>query len=154
MARDDNVFALRPGQGATRGDLPVPLDELAQTVGEIGCFLEEIGPLVGSGAGFGAARVAPVFLQMTVVEERLEELSGISVTTWPDVRWALHFCDARVRALAAIRASAEPSYGMQGSTRPPYAWEDRNPGFAAVGQALGDVRDLIVDRYLKTHPAC
>ena len=107
MSQDsDNVVYPRFGQDAA-DDLPVPVEDLAETVGAIGRCLDKIDPEPELASTSGAMKVTPLLLQMSVVEERLQELADIRVTTWQDVGWALHFSDARVRALASIQESVE-----------------------------------------------
>jgi hypothetical protein len=93
---------------------------------------------------------------MSTVEERLEKLAEIKVTTWPDVRWALRFSDARVRALTYVRASAASLQTKRNHAGPQRAREDNlGSGEAgALSNALQGVRDLIVTRYPQTRQAC
>jgi len=71
------------------------------------------------------------------------------------VRWALHFSNARARALTYIRASAASLRKPQNHVEAHKSWED-NVGFGEVGalsSALQGVRDLIVTRYPQTRQA-
>jgi hypothetical protein len=156
MARNgDNVTHLPSHRDPVDGSLPLPVEELAEVVGAIGRCLAEIGSEPHSGAGFGRVTNTPLLLQMSTVEQRLEKLAEIKVTTWPDVRWALHFSNARVRALTYIRASAASLQTTRNYARPQRTREE-NVGLAGVGamsNALQGVRDLIVTRYPQTRQA-
>jgi hypothetical protein len=114
------------------GDLPLPVEELAKAVEAIRRCLAEIASEPRSGAGFGCRDNTLLLLHISTVQQRLENLSEIKVTTWPDVRWALHFSNARIRALTYMRA----------------------PEVDALRSALGGVRELIVTRYPQTLQAC
>ena len=152
----DNVIPLYLGREIADGDLPVPVEELAEVVGAIGRCLDEIGSEPEPRAIGGKVTATPLLLHMTTVEQQLEKLTEITVTTWPDVRWALHFCNARVRALGCIRASAAWFQTARSYSEPLRAWEEDSAfvEFGAVRRALRDVRDLIVDRYPQTRPTC
>jgi hypothetical protein len=156
MVRDsDNLIPLHPGGDLDDGDLPLPVEELSETVSVIGRCLAEIGSEFEPGAWFSGISTTPLLLHMTTVEQQLENLAEITVTTWPDVRWALHFCDARIRALTYIRASATWSRRACSYHEPPRA-RQHVPVFAefgAMSRALRDVRDLIVKRYPQTRGA-
>jgi translation elongation factor EF-4 len=127
-----NVTHLPLRRDAADGDLPLPVEELARAVDAIRRCLAEISSEPRSGAGFGRPVDTLLLLHISTVQQRLEKLSEIKVTTWPDVRWALHFSNARIRAITYMRA----------------------PEVAALSSALGGVRDLIVTRYPQTLQAC
>jgi hypothetical protein len=152
----DNVTYLHPRRDVADGDLPLPVEELAEAVGAIGRCLAEIFPEPNSGLSFGRVTNTPLLLQMSTVEERLEKLAEIKVTTWPDVRWALHFSNARVRALTYVRASAASLQTTRNHAGPRRAREENlGSGEAgALSNALQGVRDLIVTRYPQTRQAC
>ena len=157
MTRDgDNVTYLQPRRDLADGDLPLPVAELAEAVGAIGRCLAEIFPEPSSGAGFGRVTNTPLLLQMSTVEQRLEKLAEIKVTTWPDVRWALRFSNARVRALTYVRASATSLQMARNHAGPQRSREENlSSGEAgALSNALQGVRDLIVTRYPQTRRAC
>lgn len=96
----DNLFPLHPSRVTLDGELPLPVEELAEVVGAIGRCLAEISSKAGSGASVGKTMATPLLLHMSTVEQWLGKLDEINVTTWPDARWALLFCNARVRANA------------------------------------------------------
>jgi hypothetical protein len=154
MAEHGKVI-LHPGRRIADNGVRLSLQELGEVVGEIGRCLAEIGSEPSRGHGFGQVTTTPILLQMTAVEQRLENLSEITVTTWPDARWALLFCHARSRALTSIRESTallEMARQYGESTR---AWEGGAGfvDFGALRRALRGVRDLIVERYPQTLPA-
>jgi hypothetical protein len=155
MPNGGNVIPLRPGRGAIDGDLPLPVEELTETVGVIGRCLAQISSEPEPATRPGRTTVTPFLLRMTMVEQQLEKLSSITVTTWPDVHWALRFCNARVRALSYIRESAASLQMARSCTEPPDAWgEDiRFVEMDAVSDALRDLRNLVVERYPETRPA-
>ena len=153
MHNSDNVIYLHPGRDIADGDLLPSLADLTEAVGAIGRCLAEIDSEPEAGASFGRVTTTPLLLHMTTVEQWLEKLAEIKVTTWPDVRWALHFCDTRVQALTYIRATTASLQAAQSYSEPPCAWEE-HIAFAdagAIGRALRSVRDLIVERYPQTH---
>lgn len=90
-------------------DLPVPIEELTAAVKAIEQCLAQIDADPGSGLGFGRETSTLLLLHMSAVEQRLEALAGVNVVTWPDARWALHFCNARERAINATR---QPAYSF------------------------------------------
>ena len=94
-----NVTRLRPRCDVADGDLPLPVEELAKAVDAIRRCLAEIASEPRSGASFGRPDDTLLLLHISTVQRQLEKLSEIKVTTWPDVRWALHFSNARIRAL-------------------------------------------------------
>jgi hypothetical protein len=152
----DNLYYLYPDRGANDGDLPLPVEELAEVVGAIECCLAEISSKSGPGVNVGKATATPLLLRMSAVEQWLGKLDEISVTTWPDARWALVFCNARVKALDYIRASAAAFYGTRHWVEAPSVWGE-DTGFVQLGalsRALRAVRDLIVERYPQTRTAC
>jgi hypothetical protein len=142
----DNVIPLRAGQDSVGGDLPVPLAVLAGAVGEIGHCLTRMELAAESGRDCGSLTL----LHMAEVERRFEDLAVITVVTWPDVGWALRFCDARVRALATIRQLAAWSGSARGGAWPAAVLAPSGP----VGRALREVRDLVVLRYPQTRQEC
>lgn len=152
----DNVTYLHPRRDLADGDLPLPVEELAEAVGAIGRCLAEIFPEPNSGVSFGRVTNTPLLLQMSTVAERLEKLAEIKVTTWPDVRWALRFSNARVRALTYVRASAA-SLQTTRNHAGPHRIREENLGSGEAGElsnALEGVRDLIVTRYPQTLQTC
>lgn len=152
----DNVTYLHPRRDLADGDLPLPVEELAEAVGAIGRCLAEISPEPNSGVRFGRVTNTPLLLQMSTVAERLEKLAEIKVTTWPDVRWALHFSNARVRALTYVRASTASLQTTRNHAGPQRTREE-NLGSGEAGElsnALEGVRDLIVTRYPQTLQTC
>lgn len=152
----DNVFPLRPSRATIDGDLPLPVEELAEVVGAIGRCLAEIRSKSGPGASVGKTMATPLLLYISMVEQWLGKLDEINVTTWPDARWALLFCNARVRALDYIRASTATFYVTRSGAESPSVWgEDTDVvELSALSGALRDVRDLIVKRYPQTRQAC
>lgn len=152
----DNLIPLRPSRDNIDGNLPLPVEELTEAVGTIGHYLAQISSEPESRASFGRETVTPLLLHISTVEQQLEKLASITVTTWPDVHWALRFCNARVRALTYIRATAASLQRARSYTQRPTARED-DTGFIEVGavsRALREVRDLIVERYPQTRPVC
>jgi hypothetical protein len=156
MSRNDgNVTYLHSHRSLLDGDLPLPVEELAEAVAAIGGCLAQIRAEPNSGVSFGRVTNTLLLLQMSTVEQRLEQLAEIRVTTWPDVRWALHFSNARVRALTYVRASAASLRKPRNHVGAKKSWED-SVGFGEVGalsNALQSVRDLIVTRYPQTGQA-
>lgn len=146
VASSDNVIPLRPGRDSPDGDLPVPLRELAETVDAIGHCLSQMASTAESGRDSDTLTL----LHMTAVERRFEDLAAITVVTWPDVSWALRFCDARVRALTTIRQSAAWLGSARGSAWPTGTLAHSGP----LSRTLREVRDLIVQRYPQTRQAC
>lgn len=144
----DNVFSIRPQQQIDHDDLPVPVEELAETVSAIRLFLDKLGSGSQSTTGFGETGASSALLQMPVVEEHLEELVDITVANWPDVRWAMRFCDARVRALASLRSWA--LFATRTCIPAQSGHQPTGTGTTAVSRALRDVRNLIVERYPQT----
>jgi len=104
-------------------DLPVPLAELAAAVDSIELCLTQMA----------AADNTLILLHMGAVERHLEVLAAVTVVTWPDVKWALYFSNARVRALDLIRRLADSPRSR------------RSDGLQAA--ALREVSDLITQRY-------
>lgn len=155
MPNRSNVIPLRPGRDDGASELPLSC-ELTEAVGVIGRCLAEIGLEPESVAGFGRVKTAPLLLQMTAVEQSLEKLAEVKVTTWPDVRWALHFCSARIQALRSIRASAASLQALWTYSEPSCVWDQDIVfvNFGTMSRALRGVRDLIVERYPQTSPAC
>ena len=146
MPDDDNAKVIHLPR-----DIPPLLEELTETVDVISRCLAEIGSERRCEADFDRVMVTPILLHMAAVEQWLEKLDEINVTTWPDVRWALYFCHARIQALSCIRASTTPSC----SQSPPAWGEDVAIVDAhATIRTLRGVRDLIVERYPQTRPAC
>jgi hypothetical protein len=153
MSRNDgNVTYLHPHRSLLDGDLPLPVEELAEAVAAIGGCLAQICAEPNSGASFGRVTNTLLLLQMSTVEQRLEQLAEIRVTTWPDIRWALHFSNARVQALTYIRASAASLRNTRNRVGAQNSREE-SVGLGEVGalsSALQGVRDLIVTRYPET----
>jgi hypothetical protein len=148
MLNGDNVIPLWPDRDCDDEDLPVSIADLGGAVDAIGRCLDAAD--LEEGAGFGGMTVTSFLLHAGVVEQRLEELAAITVTTWPDVRWALHFASLRVRTLAAIRDSAAALSAVRSYSTPSRALD----GSAPLGGALREVRDLIIQRYPQTSPVC
>lgn len=156
MRNDDNVIAF-PRRRPPSGDRPVPVAALAGAVGAINDCLAEFSLEPASGDDPGAVSVAALLLQISAVERWLEKLAEITVVTWPDVRWALRFCDARVRVVARIRESAAALHAHQSSPAQPRVWRARATLIAetqGLDTALREIRDLIVERYPQTQSAC
>jgi hypothetical protein len=155
IPNSDNVFPLRPDLGIADGELPLPVEDLTEAVSAIGHCLGQIKPDTPPGWGFGNTRVTTALLHLAGVERQLEDLAGITVASWPDVRWALHFCNARVRALNRIRKTMGSVQAARGhGHRPPAYREDvALVEFVATSHALREVRDLIVERYPQTRQA-
>lgn len=147
-----NVTYLHPHRSMLDEDLPLPVEELAAAVAAIGGCLAQINAAPNSGVSFGRVTSTPLLLQMSSVEQRLEQLAEIRVTTWPDVRWASHFSKARLRALNYVRAAGTAL------RKPRNHGGAQNPGgdsagygeVGALSSALQGVRDLIVTRYPQT----
>lgn len=152
----DNLYHLYPDRSVNDRDLPLPVEQLAEAVGAIECCLAEISSKSGPRVSVGKAAATPLLLRMSAVEQWLGKLDEIDVTTWPDARWALVFCNARVGALDYIRASEAAFYGTRRWVEAPSVWGE-DMGFVELGalsRALRAVRDLIVERYPQTSTAC
>jgi hypothetical protein len=76
----DNLFPLHPSGATIDGDLPLPVEELAEVVGAIECCLAEIRSKAGPGANVGKTMATPLLLQMSAVEQWLGKLDEINVT--------------------------------------------------------------------------
>lgn len=149
MLNGDNVIPMRPDWDCGDADLSVSVEDLGDAVDAIVRCLSQADAEPSPRCGSGGMTITSFLLHMGVVEQRLEDLAAISVATWPDVRWALQFSNARVRALTTIRAAAslcsarsynQPSRALAGS--------------APLGRALREVRNLIVQRYPQTSQVC
>ena len=152
MRNGDNVIAF-PGQGPRRGGRQAPVAELAGAVEAISCYLADLSAELAAGTLTATA----VLLGLSAVERRLDKLAAITVVTWPDPGWALRFCDARVRTLARLReaaASLQPEPGAAGRPHPRRAHDILSAEAGALSGALGEFRDLIVERYPQTRSAC
>jgi hypothetical protein len=149
MLNGDNVIPLRPDCDCGDADLSVSVEDLGDAVDAIVRCLSRAAAEPSLRCGSRGMTVTSFLLHVGVVEQRLEELAEISVATWPDVRWALRFSEARVRALTTIRAAASLS-SVRSYNQPSYALA----GSAPLGQALREVRDLIVQRYPQTFQVC
>ena len=146
----DNIIPLRPRSGRSEADLPVPVENLAETVDAIGRCLSQTTARAELGHGSGGTTATSLLLAMGVVERRLEELSAITVVNWPDVLWAMRFANARVRALTAVRDSAARLSAVRTNVLPRNPLVESSP----LGRALREVRDLIVERYPQTFRVC
>jgi hypothetical protein len=153
VPNDDNVIPLRANGHAASGDLPLSLEELSEAVGAIGRCLDEIAPEPVAGGGFGRQATSRLYLQITAVERWLRKLDDIEVVTWPDTRWALRFCNARMQAVSCIQALKSSRHPASGSREDPqrvFQEAGMFVDFDEVGRTLRGVRDLIVERYPKT----
>jgi len=150
MLNGDNVIPMWPDLDRGDADLPVSVEDLGAAVDAIVRCLSQGAVEPGQGSGDGGMTVTSFLLHVGEVEQRLEELAAVTVATWPDVRWALHFANARVRAIAAIRESAASLSPVGSYGQPSRALA----GSAPLGGALREVCDLIVQRYPQTSQAC
>ena len=153
MASDDKLVYPDFRRGAHDAAPPFA-GELTELVGVIERCIAELGSEPRSGAGFGTVTITPILLQLAMAEAWLEKLAEVSVATWPDASWALHFCNARARALNCIGAAKTSSPAGRHNERPS-AWA-ADAGIVnadALNSALRSLLDLVVTRYPQTRTA-
>lgn len=156
MTTDDKLIYPDFRRGMTDDAAPPFVEELTELVGAIERCLAELGSEPRHGAGFGTVTITPILLHLAMAEAWLEKLVEVNVATWPDVCWALRFCNARVRALNCIRASTPPSRPRGRSEESASAWEEEAAiiNADALRRALRSVCDLVVTRYPRTRAGC
>ncbi len=145
MGTNDKLIYPNFRRGMTRDADPPFADELTELVGVMERCIAELGSGPRSGAGFGTVTVTPILLHLAMAQAWLEKLAEINVATWPDASWALHFCNARVRALNCIRVSTTPSRPRGRSNEPVRAREEDAAiiNADALSRALQNVRDWL-----------
>lgn len=155
MGTDDKLIYPNFRRGMTHDAVPPFADELTELVGVIEHCIAELGSEPRSGAGFGRVTMTPILLQLAMAEAWLEKLAEINVATWPDASWALHFCNARVRALNCIRAATTSCRAAGRYNERPSVWEEDAAivNADALSGALRNVHDLVVTRYPQTRTA-
>jgi len=123
----------------------------ARVFDALGRSVAETGSGPGGFASPAELSTAELQAQLPAVERWLRELDRIGVTDWPDTRWALRLCDARVAAMRRLGALTTSLYAAPTGLG---AMEGNGPaGVAADAEDLADalrtLRDLIDQRYLK-----
>lgn len=99
----------------------------------------------------GPSPPTTVLLLLPRLEEQLEKLANINVTTWPDARSVTSIADAAVRAQDSLRRFQQYVYRDPGHAHDAYISTPYEQGLRELQCSIKRLRDLITREYCRLY---